>query len=423
MANNFESNITRKLIEKVVPAFDTERVVSKEVNTQLFQGKFNPSTGDTIDVQRPTDYQALRTAKGDVTGQAQDIVTGKASAVVQDYITVLVDYSEAEQALEMGNNSDRFVSDIARRIKTELETSFASFCMKNAGLTYGSVGQAVDSWSEVAGAGALMESTGVPMDGNWCYLLNPFSQTALANEQRSLGVNPQAGDANTKATVAENFAGFGKVMTATGLDTYSIPTGADRVGALAANPIVTYLNAKDTMTQVLSISGLTANLEIKAGQPIQITGVNRLNLSTRKPFIDATGSQVEYTAVVTEDATADGAGAVTLTVTGPAIYEVGGAYNTVTRAPIAGDVVTLLGSEDTVNQPNLFFHRDAFTIASVPMEKLDAQDSMGMTEDGLQLRVSKGSNFEGNVNKLRIDLHPAFGVMNPFMAGQGYGLP
>jgi hypothetical protein len=88
MANNFESNITRKLMEKVLPAFDTERVVSKEVNTQMFKGAFNPSTGDTIDVQRPTDYQALRTQQGDVTGQTQDIITGKASAVVQDYITV-----------------------------------------------------------------------------------------------------------------------------------------------------------------------------------------------------------------------------------------------------------------------------------------------------------------------------------------------
>jgi len=421
MANNFESNITRKLMEKVLPAFDTERVVSKEVNTQLFQGSFNPSTGDTIDVQRPTDYTALRTAQGDVTGQTQDIITGKASATVQDYITVLVDYSEAEQALEMGNNADRFATDIARRIKTELETSFASFCMKNSGLTYGTPGNFVDSWSEVAGAGALMSSTGVPDDGNWCYLFNPYSQTALANEQRSLGVNPQVADANSRAVVSENFAGF-KVMRATSLDTYTIPVGADRVGTLAANPIVTYVNAKDTMTQVLSISGLQANLAIPAGQPISITGVNRLNLSTRKPFVDQTGSQVEYTAVVVADAVADGAGAVTLTVTGPAIFEAGGAYNTVTRAPISGDVVTLLGAEDTINQPNLFFHRDAFTICSVPMEKLDAQDTLGMTEDGLQLRVSKGSDFEANRNKLRIDLRPAFGAMNPFMAGHGYGV-
>lgn len=420
MANNFESNFTRKVMEKVIAGFESSRVVSRNVNTQLFEGKFNPNTGDTIDVKRPTDYSSVRTSTGDITGQKKDIITGKASATVQDYITVAVDYNEADEALKMGDTS-RYFDDAAKRIVTDLETDFAEFAMKNAGLLSGTVGTPVTSWNHIASAGALMQSSGVPMDGNWYYAFNPFTQASLANEQRSLGVNPEVKGANETAMVTKNFAGF-KVFNSTTLGTYSIPSGADRVGALAANPIVTYVNAKDTMTQVLSISGLSANLQINAGTPLQITGRNRLNLSTRKPMVDASGNQVLFTGTVVEDATADGTGAVTVTVTGPAIFEAGGGYNTVDSAPISGDVVTLLGSPSTLVQPNLFWHRDAFTIASVPLKKLHSTDTLATTKDGLQLRTSLYSNGDANRQTVRIDLRPAYGVLNPFMAGQGHGV-
>lgn len=419
MANNFDSNFTRKLMKKVLNRFEANRVMSKNVNTQLFQGQFDPSTGQTIDVKRPTDFTSVRTSTGDITGQKKDIITGKASATVQDYITVPVDYSEADEALKM-DGQEEFWDSIANRIVIDLELSFSEFMMKNSGLLAGDVGQGVDSWAEVASAGALMQSTGVPMDGKWCYALNPYSQVALATEQRSLGVNPEVSTANEMATVKEKFAGL-KVMTATTLPTYTTGTGADRVGALAANPIVTYTAAKDTMTQQLSISGLQANLEIAAGETITITGRNRLNLSTRRLIVDSTGNPIVFSGTVTEAATADGTGNVTLIVTGPAIYEAGGAYNTVDSAPVSGDVVTLQGGADSIIQPNLFWHKDAFTIASVPIKKLHATDTIATTADGLQLRCTKYANGDANTQSVRFDLRPAFGALNPFFAGQGFG--
>lgn len=420
MANSFESNFTRKLMMKVLDRFESNRVLSKNVDTQTFKGGFNPNTGDTIDVKRPTDYASYRSSTGDITSQKQDIVTGKASATVQDYITVGVDYDEADEALKMGTDQSRFWDDIANRIVVDLETDFASFMMQNTGLLAGTVGEGVDSWAEVAEAGALMQSSGVPRNKKWCYALNPYSQVALATEQRSLGVNPEVATANQRATVAQNFAGF-DVKTATTLATYASQAGADRVGALAANPDVTYATHKDSMKQSLSVSGFEANLVIKAGEQIQITGRNRLNLSTRKVIVDAAGAEVVFTGTVAQDVTLSGTGTGTIVITGPAIYEAGGAYNTVDSAPVSGDVVTLLGAASTVYQPNLFWHPDAFTIASVPIKKLHSTDTIATTADGLQLRCSKYSNGDANSQTVRFDLRPAYGVMNPFMAGQGFG--
>jgi hypothetical protein len=146
-------------------------------------------------------------------------------------------------------------------------------------------------------------------------------------------------------------------------------------------------------------------------------------LSTRQPILDETGAVVVFSGTVTESVTLDGSGAGTLVITGPAIFEANGQYNTVDSAIAASDVVTLGGAASTIIQPNLFWHKQAFSIGSVPIKKLHSTDTLATTEDGLQFRVSKGVGFLENEQKVRIDFRPAYGVMNPFFAGQGFGAP
>jgi len=424
MANDFESNITRPLARVFLEKFDNDRVISKNVNTQLLSGKFNPSTGDTVDFKRPTDYVTVRTPKGDVSGDTpSDIITGKASGVVQNYFTAFVDYDEADEAIKM-DQIDELLAPMATRIKTDLELDFADFVKRNTALLAGTVGTGVTNWDEVAEAGAVMQASGVPMDNVWCCVVNPFTQRKLASDQRSLGGETGAMTANQKATITENFAGM-KVMTATTLSSHTTGTGADRDGTLSANPVVTYLAAKDTMTQQMAVTGFEANLVVAAGETVTITaaagGVNRLNLSTRKPIVDENGDVVVWSGTVTEEVTLGGAGEGTLIVTGPAIFEANGQYNTVSQAPLSGDVITLGGAADKLIQPNLFWHKEAFSIGSVPIKKLHSTDTIATTEDGLQFRVSKGVGFLENEQKIRFDFRPAYGVMNPFFAGQLFG--
>lgn len=420
MANNFDSNFTRKLMRSFLNSFESERVLSKNVNTQMFQGAFNPSTGDTIDVKRPTDYTTKRSSNGDISaGTRADIITGKASAVVQDYFTVDVDYDEADEAIKM-DQLDQLLAPAARRIVTDFELDFAEYMLKNAGLMSGTYGTAVSTWNHVAEAGSLMDASGVPRDKSWCYAVNPYTQRSLASDQRSLGGETGSMTANQRATITDNFAGM-MVKSATTLASLTTDSGADRVGALAANPDVTYVTHKDTMVQSLSVNGFQANLVVKAGEVLQIAGRNRLNLSTRKPIVDDTGVNILYTGVVTEDVTLSGTGTGTIKISGPAIYEATGAYNTVDSAPVSGDVVTLLGSASTLYQPNMFWHPNAFTVASVPIKKLHSTDTVATTEDGLQLRVSKYADGDKNKQIVRFDFRPAYGTLNPFFAGQSWG--
>ena len=422
MANNFDSNFTRMLARIFLEKFETNRVMSKNVDTQLLAGKFNPSTGDTVDFKRPTDYKSVRTAQGDVSGASpSDIITGKASGVVQDYFTTFVEYQEADEAIKM-DQIDQLLAPLATRIVTDLETDFADFMMKNAGLLAGEVGQTVSTWGQIAEAGAILESHGVPMDSEWFYSVNPFTQNALADIQRSLGAGGTAGgiikSAHEQATITTKFAGM-RVMSATTLSTYD--TGADVAGALTANVDGTYVTAKDTMTQVLAVDAFGAGAQvIKAGTKVSVAGANRLNLSTRNSIVTADGTGILWNATVVEDSTMTG-GAGNLIVTGPAIFESTGAFNTCTALLLDNAVVTILGAASKTYQPNLFWHKQAFGIGSVPIKKLHSTDTLATTEDGLQFRVSKGVDFLKNKQLVRFDFRPAYSVLNPFFAGHGWG--
>ena len=422
MANSLSSNITRPLARVFLDAFESNRVVTKTVNTQLLSGRFNPSTGSTVDFKRPHDYNSIRTSGGDISASTKsDIIAGKASGTVQDYFTVATEFTNIQEALEL-DQLDEIIAPMARRIVTDLETDLASYMMKNSSLKYGTHGTAVDAWGDVAGAGALMDSVGVPMSDDKFYLMNPFTTTSLASAQNGLSAaDGLVRTAWEKAQISSNFGGMA-ALTSNSLATFTSGAGADRAGALASDPNVTYLAAKDTMQQTLAVNAFQADMVVKAGDMVTIAGVNRLNISTRQPMIDATGANILWTGVVVADVTLSGTGTGNIVVAGPAIYEASGQYNTVDAAPVATDVVTILSAASTLYQPNLFYTKQAFGLGTVKLPKLYATDTIATTSDGMSIRVTKYADGDANTQKVRFDLLPAYATFNPFFSGQGYGV-
>ena len=423
MANNLGSNVTRKLARVFLEKFEANRVLCKGIDTQLLAGKFNPSSGATVDFKRPHDYNSIRTSGGDISSSTlSSIISGKATGTVQNYFTVAADYQNVEEALHL-DQLDEILAPMATRMVTDLELDLGAYMAKNCGLSYGVPGTVVDTWADVAGAGSLMDSIGVPMDKQWCYALNPFTQQTLAGVQSGLnsGSNKLVDSAWERAVISDNFAGM-RVMASNALPPRTVTTAADLVGALAANPDVTYVTAKDTMTQAWSVTGFTASATVKAGDIVQVTGKYRVSNATREVMFDAAGAQILFQGIVTADVTLDASGEGTLVVTGPAIYEATGQYNTTSAAVVSGDVITILGTTGDVVQPNLFFHPQAFGLGTVKLPKLSSTDTTATTEDGFSIRVSMYSDGDKNQQTVRFDMLPAFATFNPFFAGQGFGL-
>lgn len=425
MANDFTSNISRKLMRSFLKAFEHSRVLTKTVNTQLFSGKFNPASGSTIDVKRPHDYRSHRTAGGDISGETKsDIISGKATATVQDYFTAATEWTNVQEALEM-DQMDEMLAPMAQRLVTDLEVDYAGYMLKNCAQAWGTVGTGVSAWSHVAEAGALAASVGWPSDKPWNYVMNPFTQVALADVQKGLtSADALVATAWEKAQVSSNFGGL-RALTGVTLGSYATDAEADRAAAIGSAPTQTYASVKDTMTQTIAITGYGAGTAtVQAGDVIEIVGTEILNKATRQPALDASGASIPFRAVVTADSAMTG-GAGNIVISGPFINETNGQYNTaqlVGGGPLVGsEVINILGAASTTYQPNLFYHQDAFTLATVKIPKLFSTDTTATTKDGFSFRVSKYADGDTNVQKVRFDLLPAYGTLNPFFAGHGWG--
>ena len=422
MANSLSSNITRVVAKVFLEAFESSRVITKTVNTQLLAGRFNPSSGSTVDFKRPHDFNTIRTSGGDISSSTKsDIIAGKATGTVQNYFTAATEWSNLEEAIQL-DQLDEILAPMASRIVTNLELDFAAYMMKNSSLRYGTHGTAVTTWSHVAGAGATMDSIGISPSDDKYYLMNPFTVANLASAQSGLtAVDSLVRTAWENAQISTNFGGM-RALSATTLASFTSGTGSDRAGTLSAAPDATYLTAKDTMTQSLAVTGFQASMTVKAGDMVTIANVNRLNLNTRTAMVNASGTNVPWTGVVTADVALGASGEGTLVVAGAAIYEATGQYNTVTAAPANGAVVSILSASATLYQPNLFYNKQAFGLGTVKLPKLYSTDTVATTSDGMSIRISKYSDGNANTQKIRFDLLPAYAVFNPMFAGQGFGV-
>lgn len=428
MANEYQSNINKKLLKSFAAGFESSTVLTNTVSKQLVND-FDASTGGDygqVSMKRPPQYVPQRTSDGDLSASsANPVKVGKVQAEVSDYVTVYVENTQVEEALE-ADQLDQLLKPIAEDMVVELESELAQFMATNAALTSGDPDLAVDAWSDVANAGALLKDIGTPA-GRKYGLIDCFDEVALADLQTQLGVNPEAGTAWESAMIKKNFAGM-DILTSNNLPEYT--SGNDVTGiTLAATPSATYASYKDTYRMSLTLAGFTATTgTLRAGTTLEFDDTYHINLRNRKQLRKG-GSPVKLTLTVLPADngdlvyTADGSGNIVCNVSGAAIFESGldGAFNTVTKALASADVINIRETADTIYRPGLAYHEGFVGMGSVVLPKLHALDSMIMNHKGMSIRVHRFSDGVGNKNRYRFDILPTFACFNPFWGARMNG--
>ena len=96
--NDASSNTSDIVLKKFLPMFVNDTVSAKSVNRDFVpDGSINPDTGERIRVKRPHQYRDESTPDGDLTSAtSNNIISGTAEAVVQNYITVFTDWKNIE---------------------------------------------------------------------------------------------------------------------------------------------------------------------------------------------------------------------------------------------------------------------------------------------------------------------------------------
>ena len=421
MANNLTSNITSKVARVFTKAFESSRVLSKTVNTTVIEGEHDASTGDTVYLKRPHQYGVLSTAAGDISTNRSDIISGKIPAVVQNFLTVPISWTSKNEALDL-DQLEEILAPAATNLVNKLESNLGSYMMINSGVAYGTPGTAVDAWSDVAGCGSMLLAQGAPAGVPSYYAANPFSVQTLADAQNGLAGNDRLiASAWEKAQVSRNFGGI-QMLTSNNLPSFTSSTAADRAGTLTGPPTLTYVGAKDTMTQTWAVTAFSNAAEIKAGDIIEVTGKYIANMQNGVGIKGADGALIKKRGTVLEDVTLGSSGEGNIIVSAAGIWESGGAYNNMTSALATSDVVTLITASATLYQPNLYYSRDAFALASIKLDKLFSTDTIATTKDGMSIRISKYADGNASSQTMRADLVPAFATLNSLWAGQAYGI-
>lgn len=413
MSNSFRN--TQKVANRLLLILKNQLVMAKLVDSR-FKSDFGGNDGevpigDTVSIRRPPMF----TVTDGATFSAQDILVGKTDLVIDKQKHVGFTLTDFERVLKYDGDSflkDSVANARMNAIANQVDTDLAALIKKFPGFV-GTPGNAVNT---VAGFNEMpkrLDNMAVPQtDRN--AILNVDDYWAMAGVLGAAGTLQD--DINTTALQRAKLPTIGNVNPYMTQSVPTLTTGTRTNGAVnGASQAVTYAASKDSYTQSLIIDGVGASSTIKAGEVFTIANRYAVN--------PVTGAQLAHLQqfTVTADATADGSGNATVTISPPIITAA--PYATVNSAVADNDVITWLGSASTTYSQNASFHKDAIKLAWVrPAKPHTGEYSYAEDpETGISLRLWAFSDGSADTHSYRADV--IYGVLcgDPRLGVRGRG--
>jgi hypothetical protein len=333
--------------------------------------------GETISIRRPADF----TVRTSATAAAQDVTEGKITMTVDKRRGVDFKFTSEDLTLQIGKLSERVIKPAMIQLANKVDTDLMDLYKRVANhVTIPSGG--IDSFADFALAPKQMDQFAIPQDDRYA-VLTPTDHWALLGSQTALYMQDVAKGAYRNA----------KIGTIGGVETYmsqNTPwhttgdrTGTDLVDQALVDGTHTWATYKDATTVILHIDGFAAATStIKEGDTFTISDVYEVNPVSK----ESTGVLKKF--VCRSDFTASGSEG-DVTIWPPLILS--GAHKTAhlgAGTEINDNTVTYQGAASTAYQQNLFFHKNAFALAMVPLvSPPGATEVSRQTYKGVSVRV------------------------------------
>lgn len=356
MANSISKNKGLGIIAKAAAGLLADQLqfckaVSKADETD-YNGKNGYSAGDTIYINTPAKFTVG--SSFDLTSSIQDIKENTVALPLDILSSVGVELNSVEIATEMQIKSlvERVIKPAVADIAADVESKMLTKAINGTYNLVGTAGSTTFDTATMLSARAKMSQFLAPKDNNRFALLNSNAATSAVNARKSLF--------QSSSEIAEQYKmGYmGQADGFTYLENELLPTvtnGNDVSG-------VTVNAAVSTGATTVALAGVTATTgTVKKGSVFTIAGIYAVHPQTKV----STGALQQF--VVTADATANGSGVATVSVS-PTIYgSASGSLQNVSGLPAGSEAVTFSGSASTGYVQNLCFHKNAFRMASVPL--------------------------------------------------------
>ena len=334
---------------------------------------------------------------------------------IEDYVTLIVnqqkhvdvEFTSVEMTLSLDDWSRRIGRPAASRLAAEID--------KDGLACYAQVANSVVSptaaaekfyWYNVAHAVIMQE--GGPQDGDYSVCLEPMEQAAVVNANRGLF--------QSSTQIKEQYE-EGMMGRMAGADWYMDQNvAAHTTGARGGAAIVT--TGSQVGSSILTSTWTASGTRLKRGDVIQFTGVFAVNPQT----MASTGRLRDFT--LTADAVADAGGLSTLQISPPIIVGPD-PRATVSNSPAASAPILYTGTANTTYAQNLYFHKNAFTVAIVPMVMPESGNASRASDDEFRasLRLWKDSVIATDTHPSRLDALYGWLCQQPELACRVWSVP
>ena len=197
----------------------------------------------------------------------------------------------------------------------------------------------------ITGVNQRLDEMGAPRkDNRRAFIMNPALNGAT--------VQGFAGLFNSQKTLSQQFEG-GMMVDSLGL-AYAMDQNVDVHTNGTANVTTNTVNGATQTGSTITVNAL--NGTVTKGSKVIFAGVFAVNPQSRQ----STGTLAQFTV------TADAANGATSLAISPALTPTG-AFQNVTASPANGAAITIFGTASGSYAANVAYHKDAFTLAMVPM--------------------------------------------------------
>lgn len=340
-------------------------LIGKKLVYNDYSDEFTEGRGESVTMKLPNSYEATNGP----TMVVQDTTIGSVQINMDKWATVGIQYTDKERTFSVIRFREETLIPAMRAIANKIDRDIWLASLKSFNWV-GNAGTAVNGWDDVGRARQRLMEMAVPTE--YVGVLTPADETGLLNAFTGL--------TNTQ-TAAKSALEDAKFTRIAGMEIYgtqnlpSLTTGTRVNGAgLVTNggsQTSTWATVRTTQTQSLICAGFAAGATIKEGEVFTLGTVALGVLAVNPVPGDATIGKPPMTYLqqfaVQADATADGGGAVTLTISPPLITT--GAYQTVRlTAPNTNNLnLVFQGSASTTYTANVAMNKNAIAFVNRPL--------------------------------------------------------
>jgi hypothetical protein len=378
MANTFsDTTTTGAIICKLAAGRFKEKALFcssiLEQDSSVLEGKNGYKAGSTVKINVPPVYNA--TTAFDITSNIQDTVETTKDLPIDIISNVAMKVDSLELATE-----DDFATFMTRHgnsaidaISANVESRVIEKCTDAVYASVGTAGSETFEYDTFGHAKQKLDEQLAPTDGRYT-LMDAYAMRKATNSAKGY-LNPQGGISKMyeTGTIKDPITGFDFMQN----QLLNSHTNGNDVTFEVRTTVSVEGQATLVVEGLTTTTGtVTKGTVFTIDTVFDVDPLTKADLTTLKQF------------TVTADATADGSGYATLSIS-PALYtSASNGLETVSAFPADGDTCNPVGAASTAYTQNIAYQKSAFRFISVPLEMPKNEELVGQyTEGGITIAL------------------------------------